>query len=248
MVTNDCIGNYMFLTDPNPYDENPVLLSSCDHCSEEGDFKVCEDLSTFEISFSSTFQQKDNQQCIHVVIDQSCESDVQKLKEDRFSFDISCKDFIVGESDHNFFYGTYFQTHFSFGHYQDTDVEDPKHTSYFFSEIPSYNRLLHQSDGFKSQEHDRGEDIYEQSNVLRQYDYDLGSKDPFAALLESYLSGSFQFSDFIISLAFDRKYDLLKEFLWSLLFFHYYFQISNGKGIFLDKKLLEWLLWKSAFT
>jgi hypothetical protein len=44
MVTNDCIGNYMFLIDPNPYDENPVLLSSCDHCFEEGDFKVCEDL------------------------------------------------------------------------------------------------------------------------------------------------------------------------------------------------------------
>jgi hypothetical protein len=35
MVTNDYIGNYMFLADPNPYDVNHVLLSSCDHYSEE---------------------------------------------------------------------------------------------------------------------------------------------------------------------------------------------------------------------
>jgi hypothetical protein len=42
-------------------------------------------------------------------------------------------------------------------------------------------------------------------------------KIPMAALLESYLSDSLKFSDFIISLAFDSEYDLLKEFLWSLL-------------------------------
>ena len=35
MITDDCIGNYMFLVDPYPYDVNHVLLSSCNHYAEE---------------------------------------------------------------------------------------------------------------------------------------------------------------------------------------------------------------------
>jgi hypothetical protein len=34
MMTDDCIINYMFLADPNPCDGNPVLLSSCEHYSD----------------------------------------------------------------------------------------------------------------------------------------------------------------------------------------------------------------------
>jgi hypothetical protein len=35
MITDDCIGNYMFLTDPYSYDFNIVLSSSSEHFSEE---------------------------------------------------------------------------------------------------------------------------------------------------------------------------------------------------------------------
>jgi hypothetical protein len=34
-VTDDCLGNYMFLVDNDQYDLNPVLSSSCDHDFEE---------------------------------------------------------------------------------------------------------------------------------------------------------------------------------------------------------------------
>ena len=35
MVTNDCIGNYMFLADQNSYDIKPILSSSFVHLFEE---------------------------------------------------------------------------------------------------------------------------------------------------------------------------------------------------------------------
>lgn len=34
-IVDDCIDNYMFLIDQNPYDVNPVLSSSCEHYSKE---------------------------------------------------------------------------------------------------------------------------------------------------------------------------------------------------------------------
>jgi hypothetical protein len=122
------------------------------YSDEEEDFKFCGDLFASGISLSSTFQQKDDQQCMHVMIDESCESKVQKFKEDS-----SCKDFIVGEGDQKFLHDTYFQTQFSFDHYQDSDVEDPEHTYYFFPEIVSCNTPLHQSDESKSQGYGEGE-------------------------------------------------------------------------------------------
>jgi hypothetical protein len=94
----------------------------------------------------------------------------------------------------------------------------------------------------------KGEDIHEQSMVLNHYECDLGFEDPVAALLESYLSDSFQFSDFIMSLAFDSECDLLKEFLWSLLCFYYYLLISGIKRILSVMSLLVWLHWKHDFT
>jgi len=92
------------------------------------------------------------------------------------------------------------------------------------------------------------EDILKQSRVLNQFDCDLGFEDPVAALLESYLLDSFQFSDFIILLAFVNKYDPLKEFLWLLSHFYYYLFISGRRRILLDMKLLTWLHWKHEFT
>ena len=84
--------------------------------------------------------------------------------------------------------------------------------------------------------------------ILNMYDGDHGFEDPMAALLESYLSNSLKFSDFIISLAFVSDYDLLKEFLWSLLCFYYYLLISGIKKILAFMSLLIWLHWKHDFT
>ena len=36
MITDDCIGNYMFSTDLYSYDVNPVLSSYCEHYSRLG--------------------------------------------------------------------------------------------------------------------------------------------------------------------------------------------------------------------
>ena len=36
MITDDCIGNYMFSTDLYSYDVNPVLSSYCEHYSQKG--------------------------------------------------------------------------------------------------------------------------------------------------------------------------------------------------------------------
>jgi hypothetical protein len=52
-------------------------------------------LST-QISSSSSFQQRDDKKCVHVVIDACYESVAQNSNEDLFK-NISCKDIIVGE-------------------------------------------------------------------------------------------------------------------------------------------------------
>ena len=36
MITDDCIGNYMFSTDLYSYDVNPILSSYCEHYSQKG--------------------------------------------------------------------------------------------------------------------------------------------------------------------------------------------------------------------
>jgi hypothetical protein len=84
--------------------------------------------------------------------------------------------------------------------------------------------------------------------ILNLYDGDHGFEDPMAALLESYLSDSLKFSNFIISLTFVSEYDLLKEFLWSLLCFYYYLLISGIKRSLSVMSLLVWLHWKHDFT
>jgi hypothetical protein len=75
-----------------------------------------------------------------------------------------------------------------------------------------------------------------------------GFEDPVASLLESYLSNSLKIPEFIISPTLVGEYDSMKEFLWMLLYFYYYLFISGKDGILSIMKLLEWLLWKFAFT
>jgi hypothetical protein len=81
-----------------------------------------------------------------------------------------------------------------------------------------------------------------------QHASDLGFKDPFAALLESYVSDFMKISNCIISPILMGEYGFLKEFLSLLLHFSYYLLVSGKDKIISILKLLEWLLWKSAFT
>jgi hypothetical protein len=57
------------------------------------------------------------------------------------------------------------------------------------------------------------------SFFLDQHVSDLGFKDPFAALLESYVSDFLKISDFIISPIFMGEYGFLKEFLYHCCIF-----------------------------
>jgi hypothetical protein len=83
---------------------------------------------------------------------------------------------------------------------------------------------------------------------MDQYVSDLGFKDPFAALMESYISDHLKISDFIYSSTLPGEYCFLKDFLSLLLYFSYYLLISDRDKIISVLKLLEWLLWKSSFT
>jgi hypothetical protein len=76
------------------YLDTPIFDQYSD---EEEDVKACEDLLFTQISSSSSFQQRDDKKCVHAVIDACYESVAQKSNEDLFSFDMSCKDIIVGE-------------------------------------------------------------------------------------------------------------------------------------------------------
>ena len=70
---------------PNRYYSDEFAFDNCceeyklhyqdgkDANEEEEDFKFCEDLSTFGIYFSSTFQQRDDQRHMHVVVNDSYE-------------------------------------------------------------------------------------------------------------------------------------------------------------------------------
>jgi hypothetical protein len=83
---------------------------------------------------------------------------------------------------------------------------------------------------------------------MDQHASDFSFKDPVAALMESYGSEYVKISDFFYSSSLPGEYCFLKEFLSLLLHFIHHLFISDMDEIFSVLKLLEWLLWKSAFT
>jgi hypothetical protein len=94
---------------------------------------------------------------VHVVVDTSYEFVDQNCSEDQNSSDISCKNIIVGKGDQKFFHDTYFHTHLSFDHYQDSNVEEQEHTFSFLSKTVSCDRPAYHHDGFKLQRYGDGE-------------------------------------------------------------------------------------------
>ena len=151
MITNDYIGNYIFLDDPNPYHVNPVMLSSCDHYSEEEDLKICE----YE---QLSFGQK------------PIEINEDSLQFTDWQMEGSCSD----HEEHNLHKSSYLHKEYQedylpfepfvlvfdikvVGDEEGSDIEYQEHITYSLSEIVSCNRPTHHSDEFKSQGYDEGE-------------------------------------------------------------------------------------------
>jgi hypothetical protein len=84
--------------------------------------------------------------------------------------------------------------------------------------------------------------------LIDQYVSDLGFKDLVVALMESYGSEYVKISDLFYSSSLPGESSFLKEFLSLLLHFRHHLLINGMDKIFLVLKLLEWMLWNSAFT
>ena len=83
---------------------------------------------------------------------------------------------------------------------------------------------------------------------MDQHVCDIGFKDPVEAFMDSYFSENLKISDFLRLPWFMGKYGFLKNFLSLLLHVKHHLLISDKDEISLVFKLLEWLLWKLAFT
>ena len=66
------------------------------YSDKEEEFKVNQCLLTNGITSSSTFQQRNDQQCVHAMVDNSYESIVQNTYEDPLISDTFFKDIIIG--------------------------------------------------------------------------------------------------------------------------------------------------------
>jgi hypothetical protein len=123
----------------------------------------------------------------------------------------------------------------SYDHYSEEGVVATDDQDLITTELEGYQ--------FSSREAVMNEQLFS----VDQHFSDLGFKDLVAALMESYISNHLKISDFI-SPAFTGEYGFLKDFLSLLICFSYYLFISDRDKIISVLKLLEWLLWKSAFT
>jgi hypothetical protein len=81
----------------------------------------------------------------------------QESNEDPFNFDTSSKGILVGEGDQKLFHDAYFQTWFSFYHYQDSNVGNEEHISSSLLKIVSCDRSAYHSDEFRLQGYDERE-------------------------------------------------------------------------------------------
>jgi hypothetical protein len=133
------------------YSDFPVFDKYSD---DEEDFK---DLLSNEISSNPIYQLRDDQKSMNAMVENRYESVVQESNKDPFNFDTSSKDIIIGEGDRIFFHDSYFQTQFSFDHYQDSNVGNEEHISSSLLKIVSCNRPAYHSDEFRLQGYDERE-------------------------------------------------------------------------------------------
>jgi len=76
----------------------------------------------------------------------------------------------------------------------------------------------------------------------------LPFKDPVAAFMDVYFSKDLKISDFLSLPLFLGKYGFLKDLCLLLIHVKDHLLIGDKDEISSVFKLLEWLLWKSAFT
>ena len=110
-----------------------------------------------EISSNPIYQLRDDQKGMNAMVENRYEFVVQESNKDPFNFDTSSKDIIVGEGDHKFFHDAYFQTQFSFDHYQYSNVGNEEYISSSLLKIVSCNRPRYHSDEFILQGYDERE-------------------------------------------------------------------------------------------
>jgi hypothetical protein len=94
----------------------------------------------------------------------------------------------------------------------------------------------------------KGTIMAEQEFFVDQHVFDLPFKYLVAAFMESYFPENLEISNFFISHMFLGEYGFLNEFLSLLLHFINHVLIGDKDKVLSILKLLEWLLWKSAFT
>jgi hypothetical protein len=226
-----------------------------EYSDDEKEFKVYEGLLTNGISSSSTFQQRDDQQCMHAMVDDSYESVVQNSNEDLLSFDTSFKDIIVGESNQQSSYDIYFKTHPLFDHYGDSDVEDQKYISSFLSKVVRSNGPTHHSYGSESQGYGKGEhkgldeklmmpfslSVVEQQQVLHEF------QDPVATYMEMFCSNEVSTVAIFKAKFLDCEYDFqVYDLHTAVPVFVTLHKI--GRKVQVVSQLLAWLHWKHDFT
>jgi hypothetical protein len=78
--------------------------------------------------------------------------------------------------------------------------------------------------------------------------FDLGFRDPVAALMELYISDPLKILDFVYSSVFTSEYSFLKVYLSLLISFSYFLLSSDRDKVILVLRLLQWLLWKYVYT
>jgi hypothetical protein len=234
------------------YPDVPIFDKYSD---EEEEFKNYKGLLTNGITSSSTFQQRDDQQCIHAMVDNSYESVVPNTYEDPLISDTFLKDIIVGESNQQFFHDISFKTHLSFDHYEDSDVEDQEHISSFLSEIVSYNEPTHHSDGSKSQGYGKGEhkgldeklimhvslSVVEKQQVLYEF------QDPVATYMEMFCSNEVSVVAIFKARFLDCKYDF-KDYDLHATIRVFVTLHKVGRKVQVVSQLLTWMHWRFSFT
>jgi hypothetical protein len=249
------------------YSDFPVFDKYSD---DEEDFK---DLLSNEISSNPTYQLKDDQKSMNAMVEDRYESVVQESNEDPFNFDTSSKDIIVGEGDQKFFHDTYFQTQFSFDHYQDSNVGNEEHISSSLLKIVSCNRPAYHSDEFRSQGYDEGEKTSSNQQLImhvsptniKQSTFNIqiskGNKQQHFSQLEQQQNEVFlcdfydPVADYLESMSsIDVKTFLSNEsrfcHLFELHFCMLWFTIFFGYGskMISVNRFLIWLHWKHDFT
>jgi hypothetical protein len=242
MITNDCIENYMFLVDHNPFHLNIALSSSTKDCYEEN--------SKFEADLD---QQHEGE---YISDSESDFSVCAEYSRDRYEFVFH--DQFANQED-SMVTDNYICNYMFSVDPNSYDVKPVLSSSFVHLSEEEVTIMDDQSLISKGQEDDQSsyrETIMAEQEVTmdmqlfpeeQHVSYFL-FKDPIAVFMDLYFSKNLKISYFISLPVFLSKYDFLKSSLSLWLHVKHHLLISSKDKISSVFKLLGWLLWKSAFT